>query len=278
MDATHNRAVISLARSNNIGGFQVLNLATLTFEPAFSTHDPMVEISEDPLIDPIRNLILSASEGNNYELVDITNSTSPKFYEQAVFGINGLLDSSGEECSTGIALAPAEGPTPSIVFITDLTQATFTPGNPAGTWNAPSQVKTLTESNLSSGASGIAVAQGTHTGIVTGEFMGDDITAIRLPSTSGSGTPDIPDWMSCKIGNGFENGFDPHTVTAYQSPNSPFHAIALLANFGVYGPTMVAKVDLTNLLDPAIVPRTAGGHACTSGTLPASVVSFITVP
>ena len=103
----------------------------------------------------------------------------------------------------------------------DLKQATFTLGTP-NTWTdaAGSTFFTLTESVLDAGASGIAVAQGTHTGVVTGEFSGDAITAIALPSTSGpgSGTPAMQDWITCNIGHDFANGYDPHTVTAYESP------------------------------------------------------------
>jgi len=280
MDAIHNKAVIGLSL-NGTGGFQFLNLATSTFETAFPSPAPNSpfgsRISEDPLIDPIRNLLLSAGESGNYEVINVSNSTSPAFFENPVLNLPEL-DSSGEDCTTGIALAPAEFSGPSNVFVADLTQATFTPGSP-GTWSAPSQVQPLSESNLSAGASGVAVAQGTHIGIVSGEFGGDAITAIALPATSGSGgaIPAITDWVTCSIGNGFSNGFDPHTVTAYQSPNGG-DAIAVLANGGA---TTLAVVDLTKMLDPTIVPRTTGtgfGHACASGTLPGTVVSFITVP
>jgi hypothetical protein len=269
MDATHNRAAIGLSIAG-VPGFQFLNLGPSTFEPAFASQSS--RISEDPLIDPLRNLLLSASENNNYEIVDVSTSTSPKFFENPVVTA-GELDSSGEDCSTGIALAPAEFSSPSQVYIADLTQATFIAGSP-GTWTAPSQVQVLTESNLSAGASGISVAQGTHTGVVTGEFGGNNLTAIALPSTSGSGIPAIGDWVTCNIGGSFANGFDPHTVTAYQSPNTG-DAIALLANAGA---TMLARVDLTKMLDSTVVPRTVLGHGCQVGTLPSSVVSFIPVP
>jgi hypothetical protein len=271
MDATHNKALIGLSVGGT-PGFQFLDLAASTFEPAFTS--PAGEISEDPLVDPFRNLLLSASENNNYEIVNIANTTSPAFFENGSIPSGGELDSSGEDCSTGIALAPAEFSSPSKVYVADLTQATFTPGAPAGTWTAPSQVQTLDESFLSAGASGIAVAQGTHVGIVSGVFGGDAITAIALPATSGSGTPAIQDWLTCSIGSGFSNGFDPHTVTAYKSPNSG-DAIGLLANGGA---NELADVDLTKMLNPATVPRTEGGHGCASGTLPSSVLSFIAVP
>ena len=60
-------------------------------------------------------LLLSASENNNYEIADITTTTSPAFYERAT-GSVGELDSSGEDCATGIALAPAEFSSPSSIF------------------------------------------------------------------------------------------------------------------------------------------------------------------
>ncbi|MFI5110710.1 MAG: putative Ig domain-containing protein, partial [Terriglobales bacterium] len=271
MDAVHNKAVIGLSVNGGSPGFQFLDLGTSpSFEPAFLS--PSGKISEDPLLDPLRNLLLSASETSNYEIIDVSNSMAPAFFENPISPFQEL-DSSGEDCSTGIALAPAEFSGPSNVFIADLTQAVFTPGLP-GTWTAPSQVQSLSESSLSAGASGVAVAQGTHTGIVSGEFGGSLVTAIALPATSGSGTPAITDWVTCDIGNGFSNGLDPHTVTAYQSPNGG-HAIAVLANDGA---TMLAVVDLTMMLNPTIVPRTGGGHGCASTTLPASVVSFVSVP
>ena len=108
---------------------------------------------------------------------------------------------------------------------------------------------------------------------MSGEFGGNAVTAIALPTTSGSGTPAIADWVSCAI-PGFNNGNDPHTVTAYQSPNTS-DAIALLGNGGA---TELAVVDLTMMLNTTIVPRTVAGHGCASGTLPSTVVSFITVP
>jgi hypothetical protein len=272
MDAVHNKAGIGLSIAS-APGFQILNLANSVFQPAFKS--PSGDISEDPLIDPTRRLLLSASEANNYEIVNLANFLTPTFFENKIPFSGTEADSSGEDCATGIALAPAEFSAPSQVFIADLTQAVFTSGTPKGTWTAPSKVQTLTESFLSAGASGLAVAQGTHTGIVSGEFGGNTITAMALPATSGTGVPSITDWVSCNISTGFSIGLDPHTVTAYQSPNGAKDAIALVGNDGA---TQIAVVDLTKMLNTTIVPRTVGGHACTSLTLPASVVSFVTVP
>ena len=67
-----------------------------------------------------------------------------------------------------------------------------------------------------------------HLGIVTGEFGGNTFAVLQLPSTSGSGTPTIVDYAVAVI-PGFSSGFDPHTITAYTSPNNG-KAYGLLAN------------------------------------------------
>jgi hypothetical protein len=279
MDATDNKALIALS-VGGVGGFQFLNLSTDTFEAPFATQDPGQEISEDPLIDPVHHLILSAAEDNNYELADVSTSTSPQFYEHPVSGAGGELDSSAEDCSTGIIFAPAEFSDPSQVEIADITKppAVFTSGTP-GSWTAPEQVQTLTGSDLSpAGASGSAVAQGTHTGVISGEFGGDALTALAMPTTSGTGaTPAFGNWVSCETGpdpsgNPFTMGDDPHTLAAYQSPNGG-DAIALLVNEGA---TEMVRVDLTDMLNPASVPVT--GNVCNSGTLPSSAETFIPLP
>lgn len=273
MDSVHNRALIGLS-NGGVPSFQFLNLGTNTFGSAFAS--PAGAISEDSLVDPSRNLLLSASEGGNFELVNVSNPTAPVFYENAT--TNGENDATAEDCSTGIALAPAETSSPSRIFIADLTQATLTAGSP-GTWSAPSQNQTLADSTLFAGPTGIAVAQGTHTGVVTGEWGGNTLTALALPTTSGSGTPAILDWVSCSIGPTpdtfpWGQGADPHAVSAYQSP-SDGHAIGLFSN---KGSTWLARVDLTKLLNPGLVPRTPGLHVCSAGTLPPAVLSFIPVP
>jgi len=284
MDSIHNKAVLGLSVSS-LPGFQFLDLGpsptttspSPTFEPPFTS--PSGRISEGPLLDPINNLLLSATESNNYEIVDVAQSTSPAFFENPIPSPTGEADSSGQDCSTRIALAPYENETaptgsPSAVYLADLTQATFAPGSP-GTWSVlgAEQVQILTNSVLNGGATGISVAQGTHTGVITGETGDSDLTAIALPTTSGSGIPTITSWMSCKISTNFDISGDPHAITAYQSPNT-LHAIALVAG---NNQTILAVVDLTLMLS---LPETApGSHLCASpGTLPANVVSFVTVP
>jgi hypothetical protein len=236
-------------------------------------------------MDSVHHRILSAAEDNNFEVIDVSTSTNPQFYENPLsLGTTDELDSTAEDCSTGIAFAPAEFSGPSQVEIADLSNASFSSGSP-GSWEAPEQFQTLTGSNLSSGSSGSAVAQGTHTGVITGEFGSEDssgnadsLTALALPSSSdGNALPAFTNWVTCHTGpdpsgKPFVIGDDPHTLTSYQSPNGG-DAIALLVNEDA---TEMVQVDLTKMLDPGTVP--AAGNVCSNGTLPASVERFFSLP
>ena len=84
-------------------------------------------------------------------------TSTPQFYEQNVSGsVSGELDSTSEDCSTGILLAPAEGSSPTGVEVADIQnagtapEAVFTSGSP-GSWTAPEQFQALTGSSLSAG-------------------------------------------------------------------------------------------------------------------------------
>jgi hypothetical protein len=282
LNALTNEAVISL-NTSDVGeapGFQFLNLngAAPTFGPVMPS--PLGKISENILIDPIRNLILSPAETGTYELVDVSSAT-PRFYENALTGFP-ILDSAAMDCTTGIALSTQEFT--GNLYIADLTQATFSPapaGSPSGTWTAPQQVQHFPEfddgpGGLSEGTSGIAVAPDTHIGLVSGEFGGNTFGVIRLPDTSGTGIPAISDWVKCSLPNlpgevVWNTGLDPHTMTAYKSPNGSGDATGLIANLDA---TYVARINLTRLL--ADVPRV--GHTCdlTGGNLvQLGVVTFI---
>jgi len=279
VDSTVNKALITIGFTGDLGAYQFLDLAgTPTFEAPIPAG---TETSEDVSIDPVRKLILSPNESSIYQLVNIgtlpatlfnnTNTTSFPTY-----------DSAAEDCTTGIALATDEDT--GSLFIADLTQATFTPGAAPspGTWTAPSQLQNFPEflpptgEGLSAGTSGIAVAPGTHLGIVTGEFGGNVTGVIQLPATSGSGTPAVVDWVTFTVpndptGNPWSQGNDPHTVTAYVSPNNG-KAFGVLGNLSsnatTIGPTFLAIVDLQGLLT---APR--NGHLVT--TIPPGVVTFV---
>jgi hypothetical protein len=279
MDAIHNRAVVSMETAGG-PGFQFLDLSTPT--PTFGTAfaSPAGEISEDPLLDPVHNELISAAEFGGYEIIDTSTITSPtllptKFYENST-GV-GALDSTSEDCATRITFAPQESfPTAgSLIYMADLSQATFTPGTP-GSWAAPFATPNLTgstDATLGGVPGGSAVAQGTHIGVVAPEFGGSGLTAIQLPSTSGSGTPAVGAWETCQV-NGFAAGFDPHTLAAYRSPNSGDGIAVLLNNTA----TVIAKVDLTMMMT---LPSATTTHVCTTAeqaTLNSTMVTIIPVP
>jgi len=252
MNATTNQAVLTIGDSSATSGsgLDFLNLSTNV-----TTAVPMYyEVSEDVLWDQGRNLVLSPNESGVYDLYNVATGVE---YGQS---IGGTLDSAAEECSTGIALATDEFTAD--LFIVDLTQATFTAGTPGSWTTTAEQFQNFPEfGNFAAGTSGIAIAQGSHLGITTGEFGGNWMGVIQLPSTSGSGTPAVLDWAAVALpatpdGATFEQGLDPHTVTAYVSPNSG-DAIGLMANGYFVPPTWLAYIDLTKLL---AAPRTSGTH------------------
>ncbi|MDO8434703.1 MAG: hypothetical protein Q7S58_20085, partial [Candidatus Binatus sp.] len=106
--------------------------------------------------------------------------------------------------------------------------------------------------------------------VVTGEFGGDNVGAIQLPATSGTGTPAVVDYVLLKLpplpgGGTFQTGLDPHTVTAYVSPTSN-KAFAIVADSPL---SFLAIIDLdamlkatrtpsTHIVDPAVDPIATG--------------------
>ncbi|MCL2451144.1 MAG: hypothetical protein FWD17_19535, partial [Polyangiaceae bacterium] len=305
MDAIHNRAWIGLhldegthgcaAQNPFCQGFQSLDLNTNTFDAPFASESAQNFIGWTAVVDPFRNLLLSATPDRNFEVIDVENPNSPSFFVRIpTLGLGEAFNATGEDCTTRIALAPVMQsippfgePTLSSVLVADLMQATFTPGTPAGTWDGPAEEpQTLAESTVLEGTNAaIAVAQGTHLGIlyslVDSTGPSNLVTAIALPDTSGSGTPEITDWVTCGILSDWVGQGGPQKTNAYKSPNTG-HAMATVVN-GNFGssPTMMAVIDLTLMLDPTVVTRTSppsGGHLCTDGVLPSSVVRFILIP
>lgn len=267
-------------------GLQFLDLNTNTF----SARIPSVnELSEEIVWDPNRNLILSPDEQGTYDLFD-TSTTTPVEYANSFSGAPNF-DSAAEDCTTGIALATDEYT--SNLFIADLTQAKFKSGSPAGTWTAPSSELTIPDFNPydgpESGTTGIAVAAGTHLGIVTGEYPNppneaNAIIAIQLPATSGTGTPAFVDWAVAvlpndPVGSPFDMGCDPHTVTAYVSPSTG-KAMGIVTDYAYNScraggtPQYLGLIDLQGLLS---APRTAGTHTVnpTYNLLTSGIVKFV---
>lgn len=285
VDPAVNIAVIGLALSGLPGGsgFQGLDLATNTLFPPLPTQT--ANISESFALDPIRALLLSPSEPlagqSDYQILRGTGTTSAALFNFATAGTtfaspNSELDSAAVDCTTGIALASVEFT--QHLFVTDLTQAKFTPstGTAPGTWTAPNQIQDFTPAfaNFSAGTTGITVAPGTHVGILEDEFGTTAFAAFRLPSTAGKGTPTVQDWVSASMPNdptgaSWVMSLDPHGLTAYMSPNSG-KAIGLIMNIQR---TFVAVVDIEGLLS---AKRTAGTHVVdpTVNLVTTGVVSF----
>ena len=274
IDAANNTAYIEEGLTGGLSGqgVQPLNLATNTFGPAFPMH---FSVSENIDIDPFLNLVLSPGEDSNYTLLGIApNGSISGEFGEAVTEFS--LDSAAEDCTTGIALAASEFT--SDVFIQDLTQAVFTSGTP-GSYTAPGQFVTLAGTgSFGAGTSGISVAPGsTHLGVVTSEFGGNAFAALQLPSTSGSGTPTLVDYAvtaippnpaggSCAF---FSSGLDPHTLTAYTSPNDGKAYAVFVGNTA----TCLARVDLGAVLAAPRNPKTN-----TVTTFPPAAITYFTVP
>jgi len=285
INAVSNTAVIAMGLSPSPSGtgIQYLNLASNTFSPPLPASN---QVSEDIMWDPGRNLILSPNESGVYDLFQTPSSSSAPEFGNA---IGGELDSAAEDCLTGIALATDEF-TNNLV-LTDLTQAKFTPGSP-GSWTAPYLFQAISDFNPyigpEAGTDAIAVAPGSHLGIAAGEFpgppsAGNAIIAFQLPSTSGSGTPALVDWVVAVLpndpgGNPFSMGCDPHTVTAYVSPNTG-QAMGVLTDYGAtlcYAGGIPAYLGLINLQSLLSAPRLAGTHTAVT-PLPAGIVTFVAV-
>jgi hypothetical protein len=286
IDALTNTAVIAGGFSGNTSGdgLQLLNLATNTFATPYPSE---YTVSENVSVDPNRNLILSPDEGDNYDLYKINPDGSLSEYGNNQYGVGGEFDSAAEDCTTGIALAAQEFT--SNLFIVDLTQATFAApsgGNTAGTWTAPSQTVDLYPSgdfSFSAGTSGISVAAGTtHLGITMGEFGGNGFAVFQLPATSGTGTPNFVDYAgafmpSTPDGAYFSAGYDPHTITAYTSPNNG-KAYGLVVDWYPGVPDYVGIIDLQALMS---AKRSASDSHLVDPSvdlLGTGIVSYVAVP
>jgi kumamolisin len=228
VDPLHDRAFLSIGTSTG-AALQPLDLRTLTLGAPIQMGQS--ETSEDIAIDTVRGLALSPNEGSadglggtgTYQLVNTTTGAVFTFSPQGGPAVNFGFDMAAEDCSTGIALATDESNLSSnTLFLTDLTQARFY-GN---TWYAPFNFQTFPEfSGMGAGTAAIAVVSDAHLGVVAGEFGTASFGVIKLPSSSGSGTPAVQDWVAASLPDTPDSlpwsmGFDPHTLTAYTSPTS----------------------------------------------------------
>jgi hypothetical protein len=243
-------------------------------------------VSEDISIDAGKSLILSPNESNNYVLLSLNANTGVITGElDRAITTGNEPDAAAEDCTTGIALSSLE--TAFLVYLADLSQATFTAGSP-GSWTSPSTLFSLTGASLDR-ASAIAVAPGSsHLALVGGEFGSNTFGALELPSAIATGgtNPTIVDYVGGTMpptpdGVVFTSGCDPHTVTAYTSPNTGA-AIGLYVGWSntttvsCVIPKWIGVIDLAKAL---AAPRTAGTHtiAPSVNLLTSGIVSYIKV-
>jgi hypothetical protein len=305
IDPLHNQGFLSVSTATG-AAFQPLNLATnpptLGATP-FQTGQP--ESSEDLVVDAVRGLVLSPNEANDYQLV---NTTTGQTFNFSPGSGDGEFDSAAEDCTTGIALATGEFGTTGTLFLTDLSQSTFTvnSGTP-NTWTAPNSFQAVPEfAGFAFGVSGISVdSSGSHLGVVAGEFGilsgitvpgGDQFGLIQLPASSVHGVaPTLVDWVQASIpptpdALPWEMGHDPHTLTVYTSPsNHRQYAVFEDDAFGTGQRTFLAVVDLQalKLLPRVVAPGQTDPHVvasplttCTgAGPNPAGcIVRFVATP
>lgn len=277
VDPTTNRAIIGESLGfGSSSGYQLLDIGTGSLDPPIALQIPGSTgpgISESFAAGIVtkgrlsNRFILSPSEaangsGADYQLVDISLPASPSVY--GFTGMGSILSSAGDydsgavDCSTGIALATQEFT--SNLFVTDLSQVTLTAASSStpATWNAPSQVQNLSEfAVFSAGTTAITIPPSSHLGLLIDEFGSTGFGVIQLPTTSGTGTPAISDWIVASLPNDPTGAFwsmplDPHGLTGYISPSSG-KAIGLIMN---RQRTFLAAVDLQALIS---APRT-GPH------------------
>ena len=267
---------ISLA-SGNSAGYQFFSLSTGVSQGVVTVPGSVGGslLSESPAIEPTKHLLLSANEDQDFQIINFSGAGVFRYAQRATVLADTDLDGAAVDCTTDIALAADEFNNQ--VFITDLTQVTFTPGSGGspGTWDGPAQLqKTPQLQGITT--TGLAVAPSGHVGIMQEEFGGNNFAAFSLPATSGSGTPALTDWVAAKVPtqpdtNSWNNTLDPHGLTAYTSPTTNI-PMGVLLN----GPrTFIAVVDLNKLL---AAPRTLSHTVDPTYNLVANgVLTFVSV-
>jgi hypothetical protein len=173
----------------------------------------------------------------------------------------------------------------------DMTQATFTPGTAgaSGTWDTTGkQIQALTDFSVN-GVDPISIEPNNHVAIVSGGST--PFGALQLPTTSGTGTPAITDWVSANMPNDPDgtpwNGWSlPNGLATYVSPNTG-KPMGLMLNSleDISGnrtglARYAALVDINALL--ALPRDQVGGHQVLSSSdgqalVTAKVVTFVLV-
>ena len=245
--------------------------------------------------------IIDATNGTIFELTDNPNVQPPGtvFFDQGscqpdkgppINQRDGLPDSAAYDTVTGIAYVTFRSPsacrganTVEDIGLVDLTQASFDSFNNVWSTSAK-QIQTLTEmTNLGNGITGIAVVPGQSFAIVDDQretsFGNLGFGVLRLPSTSGSGTPSIPDWVQANMpakdpsNHPWQMAFMPNGVAAYTSPNTG-KAMGILVN---RARTFVALVDIVALLNANRLAGTQHTVDPTVDLVASKIVQFVSL-
>jgi hypothetical protein len=274
-DPVMNLGIIGIAGTP--AGYQFFDLSSGLSDGVVGVPGSGSVLSESPAIEPTKHFLLSANEDQDFQIINFS-TTAPggfRYAQRSTVLAASELDGTAIDCTTDIALAADEFNNQ--VFVTDLTQATFTPGSGAtfGTWNAPAQLQP-TPGLLGITTTGLAVAPSGHVGIMQQEFGTNNFAAFSLPATSGTGTPGLTDWVAALVPTQpdtatWSNTFDPHGLTAYTSPTtgSPMGVLLNAAR------TFILVIDINKLL---AAPRTGAHTVQASYDLVANgVVTFVSV-
>jgi hypothetical protein len=178
------------------------------------------------------------------------------------------------------------------IGLLDMTQAQFTPAsnNMPASWTTPAkQIVTLSElaklpdSSLgyfANGITGISIVSPLHMAIIADrrELSGGTtgFGALLLPATSGSGTPNIADYVQAQMpndpdGNSWTMSDEPNGVVGYLSPTSG-KAMGIVMNGAR---TYVAVVDLAALLSATRQSGTQHTVATSVDLLNSGIVRFV---
>ncbi len=300
------------------GGFQLLNPSNDSVGAPISGNGEPVPV--DFGYDPVGHRILSAnyvvtnpttfaSSTPEFEIFNLFRSSSEvfellndtAFFEPAGSTCTGsggtsqrdiLPDTTAIDTSTNIAYVTFHTPSDCFtnpiedIALFDLSQATFTTSGAVGGWTTPGkQIQTL--SNLTfGGITAVSVVSGAHVAIISGEFSSNLVGALKLPSTSGAGTPAVADWVEAQMpndpsGNPWLDWHQPDGLGSYTSPNNA-KAYGVMMNFGenssgtAIGPTYLAIVDIQALLN---APRDSTNHVVASSVnlTSSGIVRFVEV-
>ncbi len=249
----------------------------------------------------IVNLKTFSSKNPDYQILDVSGGTAFDLSDKTdFFNANGtcitktgttqrdaLPDSGAYDITTGIAYGTFRSPSDCVganavedIALFDLTQATFDTGT--ATWSdSGKQIQTLADmTNLSNGITGIAIPPGQSVAIVADRHErsggGSGFGALSLPTSSGSGTPALVDWVQASMPNDplkrpWLMTNMPNGLTAYVSPNN-------MKGYGVIvnrTQTYAAVVDIAGLL----AAQRSSAHTISSSTdlLTPGIVRFVDI-